>query len=615
MAKVEEFKNKITKAQEDLFKSLNNEKTKRSQASNKIVQELNKQNKANIKTLNSLNKEYLALCNNQKNELDSFIEKITSLETEFNEGIKTFEETYSVDNEKAKLMSQKDKVVAPLKTKFRREIQDINIKIDRIDKELAETLEVRANENEEEVTTHKNKLIEFEKRKRFEVNKIQNNTIKENDELQKKMLNENKRSEIKKCQKAIKEIRYNGLLEEKECLLKHLEDQKQFELNFAKYEYDYKCENIRLEQEYNTRVEDTKYDRSMIEFNYNKEFNRYDNEVIHNLNQVNKEVLYKQNSIKDIYYKNINDSYNAKFNYEHQKIDNEIQNINSIFNNIEEVDNKQIDLALVGNANELKSIENEFDFIKKNVNFTLSFYLQNIKDIYNVYFKDLFNKEENFLSTLILSDVKGDFLNGHDYQEYVSKVSELFNKFKEQEESKIDEFNNYLDKLLSNLIGQVEVFINGLLELNNKISDYVSNYHKEMSQLFNAAKDASYKYVAKLQAEEHERINVNIETKKAEYDNQLQALSVDREEIEKDFAVRDNEIKLVEEDQKIKYENILAELNQKTNEVKENINLKHDNLFNEYTEIYEMRVKQLEEKYAEETSKVEKDYKIKMGLL
>jgi hypothetical protein len=121
--------------------------------------------------------------------------------------------------------------------------------------------------------------------------------------------------------------------------------------------------------------------------------------------------------------------------------------------------------------------------------------------------------------------------------------------------------------------------------------------------------------VAKLQAQEHERINVNIETKKAEYDNQLQALSVDREEIEKDFAVRDNEIKLVEEEQKIKYENILAELNQKTNEVKENINLKHDNLFNEYTEIYEMRVKQLEEKYAEETSKVEKDYKIKMGLL
>ena len=121
--------------------------------------------------------------------------------------------------------------------------------------------------------------------------------------------------------------------------------------------------------------------------------------------------------------------------------------------------------------------------------------------------------------------------------------------------------------------------------------------------------------MAKLQEKEHERINANIETKKEEYANQLQTLSVDREEIEKDYSVRDNEIKLVEEDQKVKYENILAELTQKTNEVKESINLKHDNLFNEYTEIYEIRVKQLEEKYAEETSKVEKDYKIKMGLL
>ena len=63
MAKAGEFKNKITKAQEELFKALENEQTKRNSTSSKIIQELSKANKANVKTLNSLNKEYLETCN------------------------------------------------------------------------------------------------------------------------------------------------------------------------------------------------------------------------------------------------------------------------------------------------------------------------------------------------------------------------------------------------------------------------------------------------------------------------------------------------------------------------------------------------------------------------
>ena len=42
MAKAGEFKNKITKAQEELFKALENEQTKRNSTSSKIIQELSK---------------------------------------------------------------------------------------------------------------------------------------------------------------------------------------------------------------------------------------------------------------------------------------------------------------------------------------------------------------------------------------------------------------------------------------------------------------------------------------------------------------------------------------------------------------------------------------------
>ena len=44
MAK-EDFKNKVTKAQEDLFKSLDNERTKRHTVVTKIISEISKQKK------------------------------------------------------------------------------------------------------------------------------------------------------------------------------------------------------------------------------------------------------------------------------------------------------------------------------------------------------------------------------------------------------------------------------------------------------------------------------------------------------------------------------------------------------------------------------------------
>ena len=76
MAKAEGFKNKITKAQEDLFKALDSEKEKKSVLLTKIVTELTKQNKANVKTLNSLNKEYVELCKQNGIKLDEFVSTV-----------------------------------------------------------------------------------------------------------------------------------------------------------------------------------------------------------------------------------------------------------------------------------------------------------------------------------------------------------------------------------------------------------------------------------------------------------------------------------------------------------------------------------------------------------
>ena len=236
----------------------------------KIVNELSKLEKANVRTLNSLNKEYTEQCKSNKEKLQIFINTIEQLNSELQTTLDEYEIYCKEHDELAILKEEQEQQLNVNRNKFKREIQDINIKIDRIEKELKEVLETRQEEFNVELTTYKSKTIEFEKRKRFEVSKIQSNTIKEYDELQKLLLQENKKSEIKSINKKIKQIRLSGLVEEKECVFRHLAEQKQFELDFAKYEYDHKCANSKIEKEYYQKIEDTKFDRSVIEFNFKK---------------------------------------------------------------------------------------------------------------------------------------------------------------------------------------------------------------------------------------------------------------------------------------------------------------------------------------------------------
>ena len=615
MAKAGEFKNKITKAQEELFKALENEQTKRNSTSSKIIQELSKANKANVKTLNSLNKEYLETCNNNKLELNNYIEKIKLINEDLLKEIDEFKESYNFDSEKEKHIARKDRACAPLRTKFKREIHDINIKINRIDQELKETLDTRNNENDQENVNYKNKIIEFDKKKRHEVNKIQSNTIKEYDELQKRLLVENKRSEIKNINKQIKEIRRNGLIDEKDCIFRNLEDQKQYELEHVKYLLEYKNENIKLEKEYNIRIEETKFNKSMIEFNYKKEFDKCDNDAIHNLNEASKQLQYKHTKNKSDLYSNIYNENINQFNYERKRNDDELNVVKNIYLSIENMDNKQIDKYLELNNKELNSIENELSLFEKNIVLTLNFYLQNLINSYKSYFKDLLIKEESFINNLLINTVQGDFLNGKKCDSYIPQIVSLFNVFREQEEKAVVLFEEELNNLLNNLILQVNEFVNKVKELNNKVNEQVINYNNSIRNILQVAKEEGNSFIENI----INNINNDVANRENEnnklFEERKQAISLENEAIEKEFASRENEVKqqeqVLEEQYKVKYDELVK--------VKDDaivlINQKYDQSYLNNQNEYDEKVKYIINKFNEEFSKLEKEYKVKIGLL
>lgn len=615
MAKAEVFKNKITKAQEDLFKALDTEKEKRTAIFAKIVAELAKQNKANVKSLNALNKEYVDLCKNNNLTLDEFIAKVNELNNVLQE---TTEQYKEVPNEEVELNTLKEHNENKKKTitnKFKREMQDVNIRIDRIEKELKEILEETKVTYENDVVAFRQKLMDLEKRKKFEVNKIQNNTIKEYDDLQAKLLKENKRSEIKQINKNIKQIRMNGLLEEKECWHRHLAEQKQAELEYLKLHYDYKCKCIELEKEYNNRIEDAKYDRAMIQHNYKKNIDTADNNVVHTFNQNMQKVKNQKNKDFETCYNNINQAYVDQYKYEVEKNNLETDNIKNIYVQIEELDKKQDAKLVELNGKGLTIVTKQLSLFQKNIVLTLNFYSQNINDIYKTYFKTLLTKEKDFVDSLVVNVVKGAFLNGNDYSEFVTKVEAVFNSFMEQEENILTSFNEYLNNALNNLLIQVQGFMDNVNKLNDQIIAIEANYHQSINAVLEEAKNKGIAFIENIKNETSNAIQNKVSENEQLFNSRCLEVKNTSDFISKEFADREAAIKVIEDEQQATYLKDFNEIMKVRDDAKVEIEANYVKFANEYLADHEDKVLGLNEKFVGLRNGVEKEYKIKMGLL
>ncbi len=615
MAKAEVFKNKITKAQEDLFKALDTEKEKRTAIFAKIVAELAKQNKANVKSLNALNKEYVDLCKNNNLTLDEFIAKVNELNNVLQE---TTEQYKEVPNEEVELNTLKEHNENKKKTitnKFKREMQDVNIRIDRIEKELKEILEETKVTYESDVVAFRQKLMDLEKRKKFEVNKIQNNTIKEYDDLQAKLLKENKRSEIKQINKNIKQIRMNGLLEEKECWHRHLAEQKQAELEYLKLHYDYKCKCIELEKEYNNRIEDAKYDRAMIQHNYKKNIDIADNNVVHTFNQNMQKVKNQKNKDFETCYNNINQAYVDQYKYEVEKNNLETDNIKNIYVQIEELDKKQDAKLVELNGKGLTIVTKQLSLFQKNIVLTLNFYSQNINDIYKTYFKTLLTKEKDFVDSLVVNVVKGAFLNGNDYSEFVTKVEAVFNSFMEQEENILTSFSEYLNNALNNLLIQVQGFMDNVNKLNDQIIAIEANYHQSINAVLEEAKNKGIAFIENIKNETSNAIQNKVSENEQLFNSRCLEVKNTSDFIAKEFADREAAIKVIEDEQQATYLKDFNEIMKVRDDAKVEIEANYVKFANEYLADHEDKVLGLNEKFVGLRNGVEKEYKIKMGLL
>lgn len=609
------FKNKLTKAQEDLFKSLDNEKSKRKVIEVKIINEISKQNKASVRTLNSLYKEFQDNCKTTNQEINEFVTKLNAYNLELQEGVTSFKNTYSIDNEKEKLDIQKEKDLQPIKVKFKREIHDINIRIDRTYKELKEILDSRQNELVEKESEYKQKIIEFDKRKRHEVSKIQSNTIKEYDELQKKLLLENKRSEIKKINKQIKYIREDGLIKERDTIKNYIKAQVDYEMQYIKNLLDFKLETARLMKEYNLKATSSKKERSMHIYNHHLDMLAYDTEVEHNLNQVNKQIKYKHNSFKNNLINEINKTNVEKLNLS-IKHNNLLLGIQSkCFNEQLSLEKSNSSKYQAVNQQELNSLINSIKLFQKNLNTTFNFYLEQITAVYNSYFQLLFSNEEIYINNIIIKSLKNEMYFGFDNKDYIEKIDKAFIDFRSLEDQFVSKFVQKIKDYCLKMSESVNEFVNNMSSLNSEIVTEIKEYHDKIESIMATLTDDAIIFVKKNNQSKNELNQMQIEEINKEKAVLLKELEEEKVEIENEFKSLETTVFNHEENNKLTLEN---ELNKIEIENKENETI----VINDYehhvqvaNEKYNARYIVIKEKEKEEIEKIDKEYSTKIGLL
>ena len=219
------------------------------------------------------------------------------------------------------------------------------------------------------------------------------------------------------------------------------------------------------------------------------------------------------------------------------------------------------------------------------------------------------------MDSLVVNVVKGAFLNGNDYSEFVTKVEAVFNSFMEQEENILTSFSEYLNNALNNLLIQVQGFMDNVNKLNDQIIAIEANYHQSINAVLEEAKNKGIAFIENIKNETSNDIQNKVSENEQLFNSRCLEVKNTSDFIAKEFVDREAAIKVIEDEQQATYLKDFNEIMKVRDDAKVEIEANYVKFANEYLADHEDKVLGLNEKFVGLRNGVEKEYKIKMGLL
>ena len=176
-------------------------------------------------------------------------------------------------------------------------------------------------------------------------------------------------------------------------------------------------------------------------------------------------------------------------------------------------------------------------------------------------------------------------------------------------------FSEYLDNILNNLLIQVQAYIDNVNKLNDNIVAIELNYHQSINAVLEEAKNKGIEFAENIKTNISNEIQNKVSENEQLYNARCLEVKNTNENIAKEFADREAAIKAVEDQQQAEYLKDFNAIMKVRDDAKVEIEANYVKMANEYLADYEDKVLGLNEKFVGLRNSVEKEYKIKMGLL
>ena len=580
---------------------------------NDLFVKVRRGNKESFDALKIIEKNYQNELLLEKENFNSLKTNVENLEKELKESLDNFNNNFNIDVETQKLQDNKEKGMMPKTQIYRKETHDVTFKLDRLLKEEKETLKLKQDEFDELENSYKNKLQDLEKRQRFEINKIKNNTLNQYDELQKSLLDNNNRKEIKQINKQIETIRKVGIKEEKELRFKYLKEMQIIEIEFANSRKEALVEINNIKKDFNIKKQELDTEKKIVNLNYQIESAKYDFGSRRAINNLKKKMIAKKNVVIINQFENIK---KISLEYQKDKLDKiaykkTVSNdfVNVMANNYKAFDETiNLGTTLINNTY-FEQIDLYKDYLDKLVDHVLSLFVI----LHEEYLNNVINNEYETLKLFVNAKYNFDSLYRRDFSEDCDKLNSLYNKFVEGMKANSLVYNEKVSALFNELKVNIATLVNNIKEVWNGTS-LTNSYHNSIKEELSAL------------------INRNNEYLNDSYDKESQSFAYVDEQVKKydDTLLNTNsENKAMEEEHKAVEEVIDADINaynESQAKVRENIDLELKsailNIEDECEKVndsYALELKNtlenINDKKINETKAIEEDYKTQMNLL
>lgn len=611
----EEFKLQFNQMNEELFASFLEVKEQRIQNGTKLLRVLSDTHLTNQTDLNSLDEDFLKLCEKQRKVIEKFQNQIEKLKEELQIGLTVFDENFNIEKEEEKLVAQKKRTILPARQIYRKELHDIQARIDKLEKERDQVLKEKEDLLEEEQKNFKAKMQELDKRSFFEVKRVKENTSKEYRDLESRLLEENNRKEIKRIQKSIKEIRHTGTIEAKRIALSYVDEEKEAELVFFRFLKNHEKEVSILQDEFQIKMEDLLLEKKYCDHKYQMEEDKYDFGTQRALHHINQNAQKKRADLLCSYHDQIQEANQEKINKQIEHLEQQLEASKKIFNRRYEKDFVQNQTILSMTSQDVESLQGE---VKKIQDYFLVFmdqYEQIILMICNEYLDQLKVQEEEARKCYELFNYQSQTYYDFQYQPFIDKFLKITEQIQSIQQSSFNQFISDLHKKVEMVKSQMNDMFQTILMFVKKSMANRLAYRQNIEQILQDVRDqgiqANESYLdhqKELVEQEHQEMNQQYQQEKS--NDQSLITKIDEE-----FVTNEQSLdKSISEHQQ-KNDALKESMRLQSEEVKNQLKAHIKETENNQKMILKNGELEIVNKYNLAKGKIEEEYKNKIDLL